>query len=381
MDFGDCKNLRIVWGNNCIDRNAQLFGRLGKYALIVTGKNSARKSGALADVINALERNSVRYKLFEEVVENPTLSVAEGIGEAARKFGADFLVGIGGGSALDATRAGSIFAVNKFRKSSDVYKCEFEETLPFVCVGTTAGTGSEVDSIAIISEDGGKKRSIKNDKLYAWFSFCDPKYTLSMSYRQTVSTALDAFCHCLESWFSKASTEESREYAAQGAALIYPNLVKLVGDRYILYNKRLREELYYGSLWGGLAIDIAGTGFPHPCGYVLTETCGVPHGIATAVFENAFLRHSLNELPEERDRLFETIGAGEKDIYDTITALTKNNIRISKELCDEIGERLKTAPATERTLGEFSWEEGKQLAEIRFLDRRLLEKFSGRWTL
>lgn len=381
MDFSECENLRIIWGNNCVEKNAQLFGKLGKRALVVTGKNSARKSGALADIITALERNSIKYKLFEEVSENPTLSIAEAIGEASRRFDADFLVGIGGGSALDATRAGSVFAVNSFKKPTDVYACEFESVLPFVCVGTTAGTGSEVDSMAVISEDGGRKRSIKSDKLYAWFSFCDPKYTLSMSYRQTVSTALDAFCHCMESWFSRASTQESRDCAERGAALIYPNLVKLVGDRYILYNKKLREELYYGSLWGGLAIDIAGTGFPHPCGYVLTETCGVPHGVASAMFENAFLRQSLNELPEEKERLLEAIGANERDIYDTITALTKNNIRISKELCDEMGERLKAAPATERTLGSFSWEEGKRIAESRFLDRRLLEKFSGRWTL
>lgn len=381
MNFSFNSKVTIVGGDGCIKKNAKLFGALGKRALVVTSKSAAKKSGALLDVTNALEQNSMRYDIFDGVTENPLLSVVAEIGRIARESFADYIIGIGGGSVLDAARAATLFAKNDFFEPSEVFEGKYAEALPLVCVGTTAGTGSEVDSISVITDDAtGKKMSIKSPLLYAKYAFCDPKYTATMDYRQTVSTALDALCHCLESWFNRAATETSDVFARRGVELIYPNLMRLALDKDAIYNKKFREEMYYGSLWGGLAIDLTGTGFPHPSGYILTEECGIPHGVACALFETGFIRQSVKERPSENERLLLTVGTLD-ELCDTITALTKNNIRLSKKVCDAIGERLKYANNTKNTLGDFSWEKGKAIAESRFLDRNLIDGYKGRWVL
>ncbi len=372
---------RILSGEGCVQKHADKLRALGKRALLVTGKRAAKQSGALDDVCAALDAAGVAYARFDDMRENPPLSAVAAAGAFARETGAEFIVGIGGGSTLDGAKAACVFAKNSFTAPSDIYKGAYTEALPLVCVGTTAGTGSEVTDVAVLTNDAtGVKKSIKKDALFAKCVFCDPRYTYSMDYSQTVSTALDALCHCLESWFSTAASEATDAFARRGVELIFPQLASLARGDFDAKDKTMREALYYGSLWGGLAINMAGTGFPHPISYVLTEKTGLPHGVACALFETAFLSHSLPERPRERERLLDIVGAEQK-LYDVLAALTKNDFRFSAAMCDEIGRRLQGASNTKRTLGDFSWEKGQQVAERLFLNKSATAPVTGGWLL
>ena len=96
---------KIIAENESVTKNSALFANYGKKCLVVTGKSSAKLCGALDDVIAALDSNNITYKIFDKVTQNPLIETCIEGGKAARDFGAEFVVGIGGGSPLDAAKA------------------------------------------------------------------------------------------------------------------------------------------------------------------------------------------------------------------------------------------------------------------------------------
>lgn len=291
--------VKCVWGENAVSENSALLEPLGKSCLIVTGKNSAKKSGALDDAIKALTEQGISYEIFDEISENPLISVCCKAGEAARKAGAQFILGIGGGSVLDGSKAVAIYASNAELSPIDIYKNEYKNPpLPVALIGTTAGTGSEVTAIAVLTNDEtGTKKSISGEHCYAKIAFCDPKYTASMSYKTTASTALDAFAHATEGFFTPKCSGVLRLFAQKCIPELYECLKKLAKADTVA--PELREPLYYSSIYAGLVINTCGTAFPHPLGYVLTENYGVPHGMACAAFFAPYIDRCAKFAPEK----------------------------------------------------------------------------------
>ncbi|MGN1116339.1 MAG: iron-containing alcohol dehydrogenase, partial [Candidatus Ornithomonoglobus sp.] len=164
---------KITVGTNAVKENtADLI--LGTRAMIVTGKSSGKKSGALDDVTDALTQNNIPYLIYDKIENNPTIeSTAEG-GAAARGFGADFLIGIGGGSPLDAAKAIAVYAVNEPKDGSDfelydIFNGSYKnKPLPMAGIPTTAGTGSEATpySILTLHRDKNKKSFSSPDVFY-----------------------------------------------------------------------------------------------------------------------------------------------------------------------------------------------------------------------
>ena len=383
MDFSFYIPTRIIGGAGCVRDNSRVFREMGRRALIITGASSAKKSGALDDVSDVLDNSKIEYKVFDEIKENPLLSAVARAGKAARDFKAEYIIAIGGGSVLDATRAASVFATNDIDPWEDIYKGAYSTHLPFVCIGTTAGTGSEVDNISVLTTDAtGRKKGIKKDFLFAEYTFCDWRYTVSMSLRQTVSTALDALCHCFESWFNTTATEPVVAAARRGSELIYPWLRKIALEGVESFdpeNEDMRRDLYHGSLWGGIAIAHAGTGFPHPAGYELTEKGGVPHGIACAVFETAFLQHTIPHLSvRDTEMLYNIIGDVD-GIKNVIAILCENDIALSQGMCEAVAARAAGSANMAKTLGGYTEEKIVQETQKLFLARDTKDDFCGEW--
>lgn len=291
--------VKCFWGKNCVADNSASLSSLGKSCLILTGKSSAVKSGALDDAKNALQKENISFEIFDGIGENPLVSACHSAGEAARKANADFILGIGGGSVLDAAKAVAIYASNKELSPIDIYKREYNSApLPVALIGTTAGTGSEVTAVAVLTNDEtGIKKSISGPDCYAAISFCDPKYTESLSYASTVSTALDAFAHAIEGFFTPKCNGPLRLFAEKCIPELYSCLKTLSESGKV--DSALREPLYYSSIYAGLVINTCGTAFPHPLGYVLTENYGIPHGMACAAFFAPYIDRCARFSPEK----------------------------------------------------------------------------------
>lgn len=338
INFDFFMPVKTVFGFDAISR-AKGETALGSHAFIVTGKNSARASGALDDVICALEELGIKYTVFDKIKENPMLSVCFRGGAIAREVGADFIIGIGGGSPLDAAKAVAAFAVNPHVAAEDIFTAEISNILPMVLIPTTAGTGSEVNNYSVLTVDSTNvKKTFKHEKTYAKIAILDPKYTCSLGKAYTVSTALDAFCHCLESYLSPKLTDISMMFALYGAKKIWHALLAIKGRPDFLNTcddaqKAMRSELLAASCAGGIAINKTGTGFPHPLGYSLTLYENIPHGRACAVFTGEYIKYNLkNEVGATKIYAFaKALETSPEMIAHTITELADVSLKLDSD--------------------------------------------------
>ena len=340
MNMDSYMPVQIVSGKGCLKENYALLEKMGRKCLIVTGGSSAKKSGALADAIWALDTLGISYDIFDGITENPYTADCHKAGEKAREINADFIFGIGGGSPLDASKAIAIYASNPELSPADIYLRKYENApLPVVLVGTTSGTGSEVTGVSVLTDSSvGKKKSISGHDCYAKISFCDYAYTETMPYSVTVSTALDAFAHACEAYFSSVANELSDVYAQKAFSMLRRGLCYFA-DNKSLPDENLRQELYTASIFAGLCLNITGTCFPHTMGYLLTEDFSIPHGRACAAFIPEFIEISAANKSQKAAKLFEIMEMTRDELCSLITELADINIKITPVQMEEYSRR------------------------------------------
>lgn len=348
--------VKVICGYDCVKRHADIWKAAGKCCLLVTGKTGAAKCGALSDVCRILDDLSISYRIFSEINENPTVESCYNAGLIVREMNADFIVGIGGGSALDASKAVAIFASNPELDCKTIYSRQIPACrLPLYLVGTTAGTGSEVTGVSVLTDVNGFKKSISGADCYSVVSFCDAKYTETANYNITVSTALDAYAHALESYFSETSDNISELYALQALKLLWPNLKKLNESKTCDIDSDMRNELYAASLYAGLAINITGTAFPHTAGYILTEIFSVPHGKACTAFHPQLMDKAEKYRPEKFGTVCDLFETDKKGINNLIRSLTDVHICINRNEAVQYCKRWTSAVKNfDRTPGGYT---------------------------
>lgn len=341
MDFNLSIPVKVISGRGCVKANADMLKKYGNRCLIVTGGRSAKLSGAVDDVTQALDEQKISYDIYDKITANPLLSACHEAGKIANETGADFIIGIGGGSPLDAAKATAVFATNPDFAPTDIYTAtDRNAALPIIAIGTTAGTGSEVGRVSVLTNDEtGRKKSISPDDCNPSLTFADPKYTESMPYSVTCSTALDALCHVLEGYFSVKCTDIPALFGEKAIKLIW-NGLKTLNETKTIPDPDIRDELYYGSLYAGITLAYCGTAFPHPLGYVLTENYGIPHGFACAVFLPAFMKRAKEKEPYKFAKVMAITGETAESFNKVITALTDvKNITMTKEQIEEYCSR------------------------------------------
>lgn len=323
MTLNSFMPVKLVTGAGCVRGSAKELAKLGKTCLIVTGKNSARACGAFQDVTDALTANGQSWVLFDGIGQNPRLTDCMAAAEQAVAAGAEFILGIGGGSALDAAKCIAVLAANPGMTQAQLYAFDWaREPLKIVTVGTTAGTGSEVTKVSVITTPDGRKKSFHHEAIFPVLSLGDPTYTMSLPPMVTRSTMVDVLAHCAESFFSRSANHISRCYAVEGIRLLLPVFRAMAEHGCESLDYDTRERLYCASIYGGLAINVTGTCFPHTMGYLLTESFGIPHGTACAVFQRDFYEYNKEVVPALAAEYLERIGCGEAEYLRLLEALT-----------------------------------------------------------
>lgn len=358
---------RWISGPNAVVENAELIAAFGSRCMLVTSGTAARRCGALQDVISVLESKNIVYTLYDSVRPNPSIASCVEGGRLANAFGAQFILGIGGGSPLDAAKIIAVSAANPELDSKGLYSLNWENVpLPTVLVGTTAGTGSEVTPVAVITNDEGMKKSFHSDLIYASLAFGDPRYTASMPLAVTASTGVDALCHCVESYFAKTETVISRGFALQGIRMLLSPLRDVAAG--LIPTAEQREILYNGSILGGMAISITGTIMPHNMGYYLTEHYGVPHGFACAAFHPALLHHAQQADPACCKEFAREIGISLQELSDLVASLVPDlGIRMTEEEIHSILPRWENNKSIRNTIGELTLEKVQAILTEEFM--------------
>lgn len=161
---------------NCIQNHKKDLLALGTRAFVITGHGSSKKNGSLDDVIAVLEEASVPYKVFNEIEENPSVETVVKAAEIGKEFKADFVIGIGGGSPLDASKAIALLIANP-EESGDCFYVEKDlKALPIAAVPTTCGTGSEITPAAVLTRHDTQTKKSISYKLFPDLALVDGKY-------------------------------------------------------------------------------------------------------------------------------------------------------------------------------------------------------------
>ena len=238
----------ILQSTDASVRRISVTGPLGRsisaYYGILNGvavMEMAKASGL--PLLRANERNPMN---------TTTYGVGEMIHDAIRHGCREFIIGIGGGSPLDASKAIAIYASNPCLSPADIYLRKYDnKALSVVLVGTTSGTGSEVTGVSVLTDSSvNLKKSISGHDCYSVISFCDYTYTMTMPYSVTVSTALDAFAHAVEGYFSSTANGLSDVYAEKAFGMLRTGLLHFFNNK-TKPDESLREELYMASLVAG----------------------------------------------------------------------------------------------------------------------------------
>ena len=311
---------RLFTGEECLSRHGEALRALGRRCLIVTGGQAAKVSGALEDTLRMLEAQGIGSIVWDGVTENPPVSSCIEAGLLGAQQGVDFVLGIGGGSSLDAAKAIAVFAANPQLDEAGFYALAWErDPLPIVLVGTTAGTGSEVTKVSVLTDAARRKHSIHDDRLYATVAFGDSRHTHTCPTGVTLSCGVDVLAHATESYFSHKADDISRAFAVRAIRLAAEplRLAGSGGDGAL--SAEARSQLYDASILGGLAINTTGTCFPHNVGYYLTETYGVPHGFASAAFMPAMLACVRAYDPAYAAAFYDEIGMDEAAYVSLVT--------------------------------------------------------------
>ena len=263
----------------------------GSRVLIVTGKSSAKKNGALSDVEAALDENDIHHVLFDEVEENPSTETVMRAREMGVMAQADFVIGIGGGSAMDAAKAIALMLRHKDEEKSYLYeKGNDADALPVILVPTTCGTGSEATGVAVLTRKERRTKGSIPYKIYPELSLIDGKYLAAAPRSVIGNTAVDALSHLCESYVNTRSTDLSRAYVLQGLTL-WRKCKDVVSGRREATDTDY-ANLMTASTLAGLAIAITGTCLPHALSYTLTMEAGLPHGVAVGYFLARFLKEA-----------------------------------------------------------------------------------------
>lgn len=269
---------------DCVRSHGKEITSLGTKAMIVTGRNAAKKNGALADVVQALE--DMPYILFDRVEENPSIETVMEARALAIKEKADLFIGIGGGSPMDASKAIAMMAANPQETEAVLYTAKALKHYPVVCVPTTCGTGSEVTPYAILTRHAHKTKKSISHRIFPALALLDAKYLKTMSRTGLVNTCVDALSHLLESYLNANSNELNRIYSREGLRIWAQFKDRLLTDT-------LTEEDYplmlHASMAAGIAITHTGTSLPHGMSYPVTYALGIPHGRAVGMFLGGFV--------------------------------------------------------------------------------------------
>lgn len=288
---------RVILGDGCIEKNADRLAGIGKRAFIVTSPSSA-KNGSLHDLKDAFGKQGIAYMVWDQTRPNPALASVGEIGREARAFGCDFVVGLGGGSAMDAAKGAAVLAANDMPPEG-LYAQPYEnKPLPVIAVPTTCGTGSEVTAVSVLTV-GDNKKSFKTEDVIPRIAFLDARYIDRLPHGITVETAVDALSHAAEGYLmvdSWASDMLAEEVFAFFAACV-PSL--LSGQ----YDHEIRERLLFMAMLAGLVIVTTGTSAVHAMGYALTTLRDIPHGRACGLLLGEYTAFTYAAKKEKTDRM------------------------------------------------------------------------------
>lgn len=315
--------IKVEHGAGSLAQLGNLVAELeGHRAMIVTDPG-VRAAGHVDRALEAFSGKSIEACVFDGVEENPTTEHVETGKRFAVEHHIDFIVGLGGGSVMDCAK-GINFLLTNGGQMEDYWGMNkaTEPMLPSVGVPTTAGTGSEAQSFALIAQaDTHQKMACGDKKAHFRTVILDPELTGTVPFSVAVATGLDAISHSIESYVTTTRNRVSQMYARDAwrlmscsfeASLLEPS------------NLEARGKMQLGAYLAGAAIECSMLGAAHACANPLTARFNITHGIAVAALLPEVVRFNRHEVGEIYDDLSPTLA----DTIDQLRTVTGAEFRL-----------------------------------------------------
>ncbi len=275
VDYG--KTCPTLLGNGVVVQTGQQAKELGMSKIMIVTDASIVKTGIVARIEKSLKEAGLQYSIFDKIMPDPLDSIVDEGGELAKKEKFDGVIGVGGGSCMDAAKGISIIATNPAPIVDYFRRWDYKRHLPLILIPTTTGTGSENTkfSVLTISKTGMKEVVF----CVADLALCDPELTYGLPPQLTATTGMDAFAHAAEAITVKNPNLMTNILAVEAIKRIAKYLPIAYNDP---TNAEARFHMMVGSNLAGLAISNTGCHIGHACSEAMGATFHVPHGISCA---------------------------------------------------------------------------------------------------
>ena len=299
--------VNLLFGRGRSNEIGSEVAKYGNKALIVTGRGSTKKSGLLDKTVNLLKEANVQYEIFDKVEQNPlTTTVYEGV-EVIKETGCDVVLGLGGGSIMDAAKSIAFAAKNPGDISDYIFGIkQGNEALPIILVPTTCGTGSEGNCFSVLTNPETKdKKSLRTNLIIAKASIIDSDLMTTMPKSILASVGFDALAHNMEAYVSKIGQPLTDMKALYGIKLLAENLIKAYNDPTDL---EAWEKVTLASTLGGMVIGVAGVAAPHGLEHPASGLCDIVHGKGLAALTPIIIEESWENDIEKYSDISKLLG-------------------------------------------------------------------------
>jgi len=294
--FDSTPRTRLVFGPGSIERIGELAREVGGSRVLLVTDKGIVQAGHVDRARGSLESAGLRVSVFDAVRENPTTVDVDRCVGAARECGADLLIGLGGGSSMDTAKGCNFLLTNggRMQDYQGVGRAA-KPMLPLIAVPTTAGTGSECQSFALIAEEETHSKMACGDpKAAARIAILDPALTLSQPRGVTACTGIDAIAHAVETAVTRKRTAISWVWSREAFRLLIGNFERVLTNPEDL---EARAGMLLGAAFAGTAIENSMLGAAHSMANPLTAHFGTIHGQAVGMMLPRIVRFNA-ELPE-----------------------------------------------------------------------------------
>jgi alcohol dehydrogenase class IV len=346
----------IKFGCGIVQEVGNVVAKYGTRCVLVT----VPAFNAIEPVFNKVKKSlldvGINFAHFDQVIPNPTTDVVSAGADMAKAHGADVIIGIGGGSSIDTAKAIAVETTHKGTSWDYLFNRKTQptdKTLPIVAVTTTAGTGSQVTQVAVITNPKERRKSaIYSSWIFPRVSIIDPELTLTVPEHITASTGFDVFAHAFEAYIHIKASPYVELLAIEAIRLVVRYLDKAVKDG---LNLEARTVMSWADTLAGLCIANAGVTLPHGIGMAIGgNSPHVMHGEALAAIYPEFMRFTYSDAIHKFANLARIFNSDLIDIDDETAA--RESCTIIVDFLKKIGMylSLETLNVSESELGEIA---------------------------
>jgi len=290
FDFHSTRSILVERGGSA-NLAKRIQERGGKSALIITDPG-VLSAGLLNKALPQFKELGIALEIFSDVQADPPVSVIDSAVKVSQQCKADFIIGFGGGSSMDVAKLVALLAPGK-EKLADVYGIGMAKgpRLPLILVPTTAGTGSEVTTISIVTVSESEKKGVVSPQLLPDVALLDAELTLGLPAHVTAATGIDAMVHAIEAFTTKRLKNPVSDCLAKEALrLLAGNLHKAVKNSSDI---DARENMLLGACLAGMAFTNAPVAGVHALAYPIGARFHVPHGLSNSLMLGPVMRFNL----------------------------------------------------------------------------------------